>query len=67
MYQKAGAPGEPIAPNLELTDTQSLSVLPYHVPILPCGKPKHGPDKREQEFKVGSTSVAKSYKLSTLG
>ncbi len=67
VYQKAGAPGEPIAPNLELTDTQSLSVLPYHVPILPCGKPKPGPDKREQEFKVGSTSVAKSYKLTTLG
>ena len=27
VYQKADAPGEPIAPNLELSDTQNLSVF----------------------------------------
>ncbi len=33
----------------------------------PCSKPKPGPYKREQEFKVSSTGVAESYELTTLG
>ena len=47
VYQKADAAGEPIAPNLKLSDTLNLSVLPHHVLIVPCGKPKPGTDKRE--------------------
>lgn len=35
--------------------------------IEPCSKPKPGPDKREQEFKVGSTGVAESCQVTTLG
>ena len=67
VYQKADAPGEPITPNLKLSDAQNLSVLPYHVPIESCSKPKPQPDKREQEFKVCSTDVAKSYERTTIG
>ena len=40
VYQKASAPGEPVAHNLEICEADSLSVLPYHVPIKPCSKPK---------------------------
>ena len=66
VYQKADAPGEQVALNLDLNAAKSLSVHPYHVPIEPCKKPKPGPDKREQEFKVGSTGVAESCRLTTL-
>ena len=31
VYQKASAPGEPIAPPLTIGDAKSLSVTPYHV------------------------------------
>ena len=43
VYQKASAPGEQLAPSLEIHEALNLSVLPYHVPIKPCGKPKPGP------------------------
>ena len=67
VYQKASAPGEPVAHNLEICEAHSLSVLPYHVPIKPCSKPKPGPYKREHEFKVNSGGVAESYQLNTHG
>ena len=67
VYQKADAPGEPIAPVLELSDAQNLSVLPYHIPIEPCSKPKPGPDKREQKFEVSSTCITESHEPTTLG
>ena len=67
VYQKADAPGEPIALNLELCNTQDLSFLPYHVPMEPCSKPKPRSDKREQEYEVGPTSVADYNELVTLG
>jgi hypothetical protein len=54
VYQKADAPREQIASNLELSIAQNLSVLPYHVPIKQCSKPKPGPDKRKLEFKMCS-------------
>ena len=53
-----------MAPNLKICEAQNLSVLPYHVPIEPCGKQKPGPYKREHEFKVNYTGVAQ---LNTLG
>ena len=67
VYQKADAPGEPIAPNLEVSDAPNLSVLPYHVLMESCNKPKPVPDKREQEFQPGTTGVAEPYKKATLG
>ena len=46
VYPKAIAPGEVIAPRLELSEAKNLSVAPYHVPIKPCSKPKPGLAKR---------------------
>ena len=48
VYQKANAPGEVIAPHLELSEANNLSVAPYHVPIKPCSKPKPGLAKKAQ-------------------
>jgi len=45
---------------------KNLSVLPYHVPIKSCNKPKPGPPKREEDFKVQTTGVSTSYELSNL-
>ena len=67
VYQKASASGEHLAPSLEIHEAKNLSVLPYHVPIKPCGKPKPGPYKRDHEFEVNSGGVAESYQLNTLG
>jgi hypothetical protein len=64
VYQKADAPGDPIAPNM---DAPNLSVLPYHVPIESCNKPNPLPYKREQEFQPGTTGVTESHKKATLG
>ena len=60
VYQKANAPGEQEAPSLEIHEAQNLSVLPYHVPIKPCDKPKPGPCKKDREFEVNSRGVAES-------
>lgn len=67
MYQKADAPGEPVAPNLEVSDAPNLTIIPYHVPMKPCSKPKPVLQKRQQEFNVGSTGVAESHQLTTTG
>ncbi len=67
VYQKASAPGEPITPNLQISEAQNLSVLPYHVPMKTCTKPKPGPYKREDEFEVNPAGVSESYELTTLG
>ena len=67
VYQKANAPGEVIAPSLELREAKNLSVAPYHVSIKPCSKPKPGLVKRAQEFEVNTTGDAESYELTTLG
>jgi len=67
VYQKASAPGEPIALNLQISEPQNLSVLPYHVPMKTCTKPKPGPYKREYEFELNPAGVFESYELTTLG
>ena len=54
VCQKASAPGEPVAHNLEICEAHSLSVIMY-------------PYKREHEFKVNSGGVAESYQLNTHG
>jgi hypothetical protein len=41
VYQKENAPGEVIAPTLEVSEAKSLNVTPYNVPIRPCSKPMH--------------------------
>ena len=67
VYQKANATGEYIAPSLELSEAKNLMVLPYHVPIKPCSKPKPGPYSRMNKFEVDNTGVSATYKLTTLG
>lgn len=67
VYQKANVPGELVAPKLELTAAKNLSILPYHVPIKPCAKPKPEPDNRAQRFEASTTGVAQSYELTQLG
>lgn len=72
VYQKADAPGEPISSPLHITDAHSRSVTPYHVSMLPCGKPKrsellsHNKD-RITEFSINKTGVEQSYQLTHLG
>ena len=65
--QHCSVSGEQIAPNLKICEAQNLSVLPYYVPIEPCGKPKPGTYKKEHEFKVNYAGVAELYQLNTLG
>jgi hypothetical protein len=66
LSQKAGVPGGPVATPLRLGDTQSLSVIPYHVHMLHCdkSKPKHA--KRTDHF-VTRKEISGSYKLLQLG
>ena len=67
VYQKDNAPGEAIAPNLELSETKSLTIAPYNVPIQACSKPKPRVAKRTHEFQTNTTGVAASYELNTQG
>ena len=70
IYQKADAPGEPITPPLCVDDTKSksLSVTPYHTPMLQCQKPKPTTCHNQMgEFSVNSSGVAESYRLTQLG
>jgi len=55
VYQKASEQGKLLAP------------CHYHICMKPCGKPKPGPYKGDQDFEVSSRGVAESYQLSTLG
>ena len=52
---------------LELSEAKNLLVLPYHVPIKPCSKPKPGLYSRVNKFEVDNTGVSARYKLTTLG
>ena len=52
---------------LELSEAKNLLVLPYHVPIKPCSKPKPGPYSRVNKFEVDNMGVSATYKLTTLG
>lgn len=67
VYQKADVAGEYIAPSLELNEPKNLAIVPYHVPIMPCNKPKPGPFVRKDKFIVNTIGVDESYKLTTLG
>ena len=66
VYQKAEVPGEPIARPLKIDDCHSLSVTPYHVHMMHCGKPKPLPAKRTDKF-VTSKEMSGSYHLTQLG
>jgi len=67
VYQKENAPGEVIAPNLEVSEAKNLTVTAYNVPIKPCSKPKPQVAKRTHEFEVNATGVDDCYELTTLG
>ena len=67
VYQKANAPGEVIAPSLEIQEVKTQSVQPYHVPMKHCNKPKPGPYKSEQEFRVCDIGTFEAGKQATLG
>ncbi|KAJ8364290.1 hypothetical protein SKAU_G00131210 [Synaphobranchus kaupii] len=67
VYQKADAPGEPIAPPLTIGDAKSLSVTPYHVQMMHCDKPKPQPNKRTKQFAVNKDGISGNYQLTHLG
>lgn len=69
VYQKADAPGEPIASPLHVTDAQSLSVTPYHTAIIPCEKPKQKTpsEKRMIQFAIDKEGVDSTYQFTHLG
>ncbi len=67
VYQKENAPGEVIAPPLELRDASNLTVTPYNIPIKACSKPKAQVTKRTQKFEMNTTGVNESYQLDTIG
>ena len=71
IYQKADAPGEPIAPPLcvDINQTNSLSITPHHTPLLHCQKPipQTIQQYHTEEFTVNSSGVSESYYLTQLG
>ena len=52
---------------LALNKAKNLLVLPHHVPIKQCSKPKPGPYSRVNKFEVDNTCVSATYRLTTLG
>ena len=40
MYQRVTADGQPLALPLDIVESKSLTVSPYHVPVLEDSKPK---------------------------
>ena len=70
VYQKADAPGEPVAPPLHIGDTKSRSLMVprHHTVMLQCEKPKASTShKRTREFSINNSGVAGSYHLTQLG
>lgn len=70
VYQKADATGDQIAPPIcvDHTKSQSLSITPYHTPILHCQKPKTNTSYNQmRKFSVNKSGVAESYRLTQLG
>ncbi len=56
IYQKDSAHGDPVAPPVSIKDTNSMTVTPYHTPLIPCSKPKLppvlSPATANQSFKL---------------
>ena len=67
VYQKADAPGEPIAGPLVIGDAHSFSVTPYHFNIMHCDKPKPQQTKRPEKFTVNKMGVSGSYQQTQMG
>ena len=67
VYQKANSLGEPIAQPMNLTDAKSLSVNPFHVPMIHCIKPQLKLTKRMERFTPNKDGISLSYQLTQLG
>lgn len=67
IYQKAAAQGEPVAPPLKIDEANSLAVLPYHVHMMQCNKPKPKVTKRDLPFEISRDGINKSTQMSQLG
>ena len=67
VYQKAGVPGELIAPPLAIGDAHSVLVTPYHVDMLLCDKPKPHQIQRTEDFTINEVRVSESYQMTQLG
>ena len=67
VYQRVNTTGELIAPPLQIVEPKSLSVAPYHVPVVNCNKPKPQIVKRDQAFNVNKTGIPGTYQLSRWG
>ena len=67
VYQKATTLGEPLSPPLKMTETNSLSVTPYHVQMLQCDKPVPKPIRRTEKFPINKDGISPAYRLTQLG
>ena len=70
VYQRVDAPGEQITPPIcvDHTKSQSLSISPYHTPMLHCQKPKPTTSHNQMgKFSVNSSGVPETYRLTQLG
>lgn len=69
VYQKADVPGDPIAPPLQITETDNMSVTPHHTVMLPCVKPKLNlqANQMTRNFNINKTGVEESYQLTHMG
>ena len=57
VYQKQDAPGDAVAPPLVIKESTIQTVLPYHVKIDSCEKPKPSQDQRAREFCVDKDGI----------
>ena len=67
VYQRVTTAGELIAPHLQIAEPTSLSVAPYHVPVLNCNKSNPQIVKREEAFNVDKTGIPGAYQLTHWG
>ena len=61
------ADGQPLALPLDIVESKSLTVSPYHVPVLEDSKPKPQPVKRDTDFTISKTGIPEKYQLTHLG
>ena len=61
------ADGQPLAPPLDIVESKSLTVSPYHVLMLEYSKPKPQPVKRDTDFTISKTGIPEKYQLTHLG
>ena len=66
VYQKKDAPGEAVAPPLTIKQTRNQTIMPYHVRLEHCEKPKPNQEKRRTEFAVSKEGIATRHQLSQL-